>query len=415
MPKKKLYVVAALLLLIVVSYAIYKRTSADKGDILITTALADFEMAVVTSGELEAKNSKDIEGPSALRTNGIYQVKIEDLVAEGSVVKKGDFIAELDKSELATKISEAENELTKTQSQFEQIRLDTSLTLRQLRDELENLKFQLKEKQIVVEQSIYEPPSTIRQAQLDFERTQKNLDQSEKSYVLKQKQSIAKMQEISASLNQTQNRLQNLVNLMNQFSIVAPDDGMVIYARDWNGKKKGAGSQIQAWNPTVATLPDLSVMISKTYINEVDIRKIKTGLPVEVSLDAFPEKKLTGKVTDVANVGEQVAKYDSKVFEVIVQVTMSDTTLRPAMTTSNKIILGTLKKVLSIPLEAVHTTDSINYVYIKGSLGISKQQVRTGLSNENSIVVLQGITAGDQVYLNIPVSAETQSVNRLTR
>jgi HlyD family secretion protein len=190
---------------------------------------------------------------------------------------------------------------------------------------------------------------------------------------------------------------------------------MVIYARDWNGKKKGAGSQIQAWNPTVATLPDLSVMISKTYINEVDIRKIKTGLPVEVSLDAFPEKKLTGKVTDVANVGEQVAKYDSKVFEVIVQVTMSDTTLRPAMTTSNKIILGTLKKVLSIPLEAVHTTDSINYVYIKGSLGISKQQVRTGLSNENSIVVLQGITAGDQVYLNIPVSAETQSVNRLTR
>ncbi|MBL7927811.1 MAG: HlyD family secretion protein [Bacteroidia bacterium] len=415
MSKFKIILVIVLLLGAIAAYAIYKRTIGDKQDITVTTKLADFEMAVVTSGELEAKNSKEIEGPAALRTNGIYQVKIEDLVAEGSVVKKGDFIAELDKSEIATKISEAENELTKTQSQFEQIRLDTSLTLRQLRDELENLKFQLKEKQIVVEQSVYEPPATIRQAQLDLERTQKNLDQGEKSYVLKQKQSIAKMQEISASLNQTQNRLQNLVNLMNQFSIVAPDDGMVIYARDWNGKKKGAGTQIQAWSPIVATLPDLSVMISKTYINEVDIRKIKPGLPVEVSLDAFPEKKLTGTVTEVANVGEQVAKYDSKVFEVIVQITMKDTTLRPAMTTSNKIVLGKIKNVLSVPLESIHTTDSISYVYVKGSLGINKQQVRTGVSNENNIVILSGITAGDQVFLNIPASAEKQSVNRLAK
>ncbi|HQV01292.1 MAG TPA: RND transporter, partial [Bacteroidia bacterium] len=136
---------------------------------------------------------------------------------------------------------------------------------------------------------------------------------------------------------------------------------------------------------------------------------------VEVSLDAFPEKKLTGTVTEVANVGEQVAKYDSKVFEVIVQITMKDTTLRPAMTTSNKIVLGKIKNVLSVPLESIHTTDSISYVYVKGSLGINKQQVRTGVSNENNIVILSGITAGDQVFLNIPASAEKQSVNRLAK
>ena len=412
--KKVVITVAAAIVSLVVWY-FYSKAAVNKEDILITVTKGDFEIAVVTSGELEAKNSKDIMGPPGLRTNGIYQVKIQDLVPEGSVVKKGDFIAELDKTELATKIKDAENELTKTQSQFEQIRLDTTLTLRQLRDELENIKFQLKEKQIVVEQSTYEPPATIRQANLDLEKTQKNLEQNEKSYLLKQKQSIAKMQEISASLNQTQNRLQNLVDLMGEFSITAPDDGMVIYERDWNGKKKGVGSQIQAWEPTVATLPDLSVMISKTYINEVDIRKLKLGQMVDVSLDAFPEKKLTGKVTDIANVGEQMPKYDSKVFEVIVQINEKDTTLRPAMTTSNRIIIGKLKSVISIPLDAVHSADSATFVYIKGSIGVTKKQIKTGTANEDAVVVLEGLTGGEQLFLNVPKGAEENKIVAISK
>ena len=46
-------------------------------------------------------------------------------------------------------------------------------------------------------------------------------------------------------------------------------------------------------------------MLSKTYINEVDVRRVRPGQIVEIGLDAFPDKKLTGKVIRVANVGEQ--------------------------------------------------------------------------------------------------------------
>lgn len=412
---KKITGAVIIMVIAMVVWYFYNATAISKEDVLITIIKADFEIAVVTAGELEAKNSKDVDGPAALRTNGIYQVKISNLVPEGTVVKKGDFIADLDKTELATKIKDAENELTKTQSQFEQIRLDTTLTLRQLRDDLENIQFQLKEKQIVAEQSTYEPPATIRQVNLDLEKTQKSLEQSQKSYILKQKQSIAKMQEISASLNQTQNRLQNLMDLMNQLTITAPDDGMVIYEREWGGKKIGVGSQIQAWNPTVATLPDLSVMISKTYINEVDIRKLKVGQQVDVSLDAFPEKKLTGKVTAVANVGEQMPKYDSKVFEVVVQINEKDTTLRPAMTTSNKIIIGRNKNVLSVPLDAIHTDEAASFVYVKSAIGVTKKQIKTGATNEDGTIVLEGLTEGDQVFLTVPKGAEDKALNKIAK
>ena len=65
---------------------------------------------------------------------------------------------------------------------------------------------------------------------------------------------------------------------------------MVIYARNWNGKKE-PGARISAWDPIVAELPDLSDMISKTYVNEVDISKVRVGQEVDIKVDAFPDKK----------------------------------------------------------------------------------------------------------------------------
>ena len=161
---------------------------------------------------------------------------------------------------------------------------------------------------------------------------------------------------------------------------------MVIYARDWNGKKKTTGTQINTWQPIVATLPDLTTMVSKTYVNEVDIRKVKSGQHVKIGLDAFPEKKLEGTVINVANVGEQKPNSDSKVFEVTIEIHDSDTTLRPAMTTSNNIVAEVIEDAISVPLESLFSQgDSITYVIKKNRIGYTKQQVIAGPSNDNQM------------------------------
>ena len=128
------------------------------------------------------------------------------------------------------------------------------------------------------------------------------------------------MQEVSANLRKEQKYLVALSNVMQEFTIIAPEDGMLIYRKGWDGKPMKEGSTISSWDPVVATLPDLSIMISKTYINEVDVRKIKNGQAVELGLDAFPDKQLTGKVIKVANVGEQRPNSDAKVFQVNIQI-----------------------------------------------------------------------------------------------
>ena len=116
---------------------------------------------------------------------------------------------------------------------------------------------------------------------------------------------------------------------------------MVIYVKEWNGRKRTTGSQVNPWDPAVATLPDLTQMESVAYVNEIDVRKLAVGQPVVITLDADPTKRLSGAVASVANVGEQRPNADAKVFEVHVTVTQSDTTLRPGMTTAN--VVETLK------------------------------------------------------------------------
>ena len=199
---------------------------------------------------------------------------------------------------------------------------------------------------------------------------------------------------------------------MVQFTVYAPDQGMIIYRRNWDGSKITEGEQISAWSPVVAELPDFTVMESVTYVNEVDIQKIELGQLVEVGLDAVPDKILTpGVVTDVANIGEQRKNYDSKVFEVVIQINEPDSLLRPAMTTSNRIKIASLENALAVPLETIHAEDSLTFVYKRDGLDVVLQEVELGLVNENEAVINKGISENDELFLSLP--SDTSGFERI--
>ena len=199
------------------------------------------------------------------------------------------------------------------------------------------------------------------------------------------------------------------LKVMEGFTIKAPQSGMLIYAKTWGGTKIKSGSQINIWNPVVAQLPDLSQMIVKTYVNEIDISKIKEDQEVEIGVDAFPEKKLRGKVTSVANIGEEMENTSAHVFEVIIEVFGVDDDIRPSMTTKNNIIVETIDSVIFIPIECLNTEDSISFVYFKGK----KHQVKAGKSNMDEIIILEGLEANEEVYLIPPPDADKWSLKLL--
>lgn len=391
---------------IVVAVKVFNPSEAEEAISLFATAeQGEFTVEVTTTGELSAERSTKIIGPASARDFGIRTMTVQRLVAEGTQVSAGEFVAQLDPGELNDKIQAERDRLTAETAEYDNAKIDTALTLSSERDKLINLDYNIEEKKLQLEQSQYEPPATIKKYENELEKLNRDKERALENYTLKIQQAKSKLIEATSDLKRVQGRYDRMQQLIDDFTILAPQSGMVIYTKGgFGGERIVEGSSVSPYSPNVAELPDLSSMISTTYINEVDIRKVKPGQSVEIGLDAFPEKRLSGKVMRVARVGQQNPNSDAKVFEVVVRLNQRDGDLRPAMTTSNIIVTQKLDDVVYLPLECLHVyNDSINYVVKKGG---TLQEVKVGQTNSNEAVIELGVEAGEMIHMMLPASAE---------
>ncbi|MCT4582033.1 MAG: HlyD family efflux transporter periplasmic adaptor subunit [Flavobacteriales bacterium] len=413
--KKTGIIIGGVILAAIAYFFLFNESEQEELDpIKATVQSGEFIVSVVTTGELEAKNSVDIYAPASLRKMGVNQIKVSTMVDEGTILKEGDFVATLDPSEIGTEIRKLYSELSQKESDLKAAKLDTSLTMRSERETLLNLKVELEQNQLELEQSKFEPPATQRKIEIQLEKTARNYKQAKSNIVLKEQQAVAKVFKVQSDVMLIQDKISRMQEVMDGLTIKAPQNGMLVYYENWNGKVK-AGTTINTWNPVVASIPDLSEMISKTYVNEIDISKVSKNQKVKINIDAFPDLPLEGEVIQVANIGQQEKDGDAKVFEVKVRLTKMDSVLKPAMTTTNEIMIEKFEDVLSIPIEGVYATDSLLYVYKAINGKVEKQEIRTGVSNSTSIIIENGVEAGDEIYLIPPKDAENTSITRLTK
>ena len=163
------------------------------------------------------------------------EIKIQDLVPEGTIVKKGTTWPCW-----TVPLPTTHSKTWKTNTR----RFKENLTnaaghvadLENLRDDIENQKFNIEEAKIAVEQSIYEPPATQRQYTNNLEKAQRSYEQALNNYDLKAEQAQATVNDVLIELNRKKRQLDELREVLNNFTIYAPNDGMVIYFRDWSGE-----------------------------------------------------------------------------------------------------------------------------------------------------------------------------------
>ena len=404
--KRKILIVVGVIL-IIAAFIVFSKPKPEMDLITCKVVKGPIEIKVHTSGQLEAEKSENIVVPAELgnRNLGVYEIKISDLVEEGTVVDSGQFIASLDHKVIEEVLTKARESLELTTASFEDAKLDSNLTLSNLRDQLINSHSDVEERRIIVAESVYESPSVIKKAEMDLEKAERKLLQDKKAFELKERQAKSRVDRSYLELQQRQQRIDDLMKLYEALTIKAPKQGMVIYTKDRSGGKVQVGSNVSTWNPIIATLPDMTKMISKTYVNEIDISKIKNGQKVSLSIDAFPDMELSGEVFSVANIGQPMPKSDAKVFEVKIRVFDVNPLLKPAMTTSNTIVTGVYVDRLFIPSEAVYINDSVKYVYLKKK-EIVRQIVDLGSENENFVIVNKGLSEGDELVYNEPEKLE---------
>ncbi len=405
--KKKYVWIPALAVLVCVAVLVFGKTNLVH-EKFHTVQSGSFELWLNTKGEINGKNAVVINLPDALKKRElrIHGLKIKDMVAEGTILKKGDWVATLDAATINQQIQSNRQDLDRCRAELNDAKIDSAIQLTKLREELEEFTYDLAYKKLELEQAKYESPAYQRKKRVEYNKTIRQMDTKRRDYELKRLELKTKTQRIEDRYNYCDKRDKMLKQGLMSCRVKAPKDGMVMYAKLWGGRKLRIGDEVSPWNPAIATLPDMSILVSETYVQEIDITKINVGDSVEIKIDALPKKMYTGKISKISNMGQEIPGFDTKVFSVMIDLNENGKELKPSMTTDNRIIVENIEEVIKVPRKSVFGSNGASFVFVEKGGKVWKKKVSIGLENEEEIIIKSGLEENDKIYTSVPANVD---------
>ena len=393
-----------------------------KGDLLILFDAAPFEEEIRRSQAQLSQAQADLDkARQDLKLQAIQnqeelaaaRQKVERSRLELADIKDGK--GKLHEDEATAAVANAERDLEKAKGAHEDLKplLAEGFITKQELDRAaqavsraqEDLELAKKRRDALLQ---FGRPLELSQAQADASLTRESARQMEAAaqYRLEQKKAAiaageSRMAEATAKLALARQQLART-------EVRADVPGIVVYRDVFFGseqRKPQVGDQVWA-NQPLLILPDISKMVVETRVRETDIHKVEKNQNVSIRVQAYPDLKLTGKVTLVGTLAqEEKERRGVKFFGVTIQINESEPRLRPGMTAAIEIQVERRPKTLQVPLEAVFERDGRHVCYVATHRGLVAREVVLGPSNRDFVVVEKGLRAGDRVALRDPGAA----------
>ena len=364
-----------------------------------------FYVDIYEVGEIEAVNSTNISSPNISWRYG--NLKITQIVKDGTEVNKGDTLIVFDPSEVNKGIVEAEGSLEISRAELEKLMAQHESDLEELNADFEISKLAHQISKIRFESAVYESDISKKEIQLNLEKADIALGRAKEQIDNRIKIQREEVKQKNLSIEQNLSRLNEAQETLSKLFLISPSPGIAIISLNWSsGNKFQIGDQCWSGFPLIQ-LPDLSSLKATAKINEVDIAKISKGLNVEIKPDAFSDSIFTGRVNAVANLAVNKSKESrAKVFPVEILINETNKNLLPGLTVSCRLIIDQIDDVLYVPIEAVNTEADKSFVYKKSGSGYNKVEVEVGTSNSDYTIITKGLSEKDEVALSLPFKEE---------
>ena len=264
----------------------------------------------------------------------------------------------------------------------------------------------------------YTFPKDAEEKLSDFENALMGYQRQIKQNVAEQAQEAARFSSAERKFNLERVKLADIEEQIELATIHAERPGLVVYgAANQNSMRYRSSSQeaIQEGatvreRQSILTIPDMRAMAVKVNIHESAVQRVTVGQAVMVSIDAFPDQSLTGRVTKVAVVADSANTFlnpDLKVYPTTITIDGTHDWLRPGMSAEVEILVERLTDVVYVPIQAVTYFDDKRVVYIANGRRAQRREVEIGSFSNSFIVITSGLRAGDEVLLLPPQQSLT--------
>jgi HlyD family secretion protein len=318
---------------------------------------------LMLDGELRAVRSRTIYGSST------DEAKIVFMPPEGSVVKAGDLVVELDSTNILNSIKDteekivaAENEVVRTRSQNESALRDLEIELSKLWLTYEQAKLKAKvPNEVVSRREFQETQLALEKAKTEYENHLNKIEQKKKEQAAELQVKTIEKEKLKVQLDRAKSNLEAM-------RIKAPTDGMVLYNDHWNERRKIQIGDVVWGGFPIVRLPDLTEMETLAQVNEVDGPRLSVGDKAEVKLDSYPDKVIAGEIKDISQTAVKASwMAKARIFRVTISL---DKTLmeimKPGMSAQVSVTVGESPPNLLLPRSSVMTDgDSAKVVRVE--------------------------------------------------
>jgi RND family efflux transporter MFP subunit len=209
-----------------------------------------------------------------------------------------------------------------------------------------------------------------------------------------------------ATLNLEKEKENKLKAQIEKCKLFAPNEGLVVYANDpgrfgsSNAPQIEEGAQVRERQP-IFRLPDINNMRVNTKVHESQIDRVQKGLKARIRVDAFPGEVLEGTVDSVAPLPDTANFFNSdvKVYTTQVSIDKPNQSLRPGMTAQVEILINEIENVLAVPVQAVLQMGGKDFAFKKNGTAWDKTEIKLGDTNDQLIEIKEGLGDGAEVAL----------------
>ncbi len=318
-------------------------------------------------------------------------------IKEGSLVKAGDLVAEIDPDETMYNLQMAQAALQRTQARLDELKaaynplkIEVETTIDKAKANLQETEKRLKRFMDLREKGYI--------SQMEVDSMQRDHDVTKATYesaLSGREQLIARAEEIKAqeaAVREAKNYLL-LARLNYDYSFVSsPLSGVVTSVPVKIGDTAARGT-------LMASVVSTDSLYIEAFIDEADIAKVSKGQRVYVSMDAYPDRIFEGEVYMISPI-VLGGKQEARTFEVRVKFKEKGITIKPGMSADVEIMVDSVKDKLVVPSQAIIERSGGKFVFVKRGSIARVIPVKTGLYNWNLTEIVSGLKEGDIVATN---------------
>lgn len=357
----------------------------------------EFAVIIPADGELEAAQAERINTP------GRRPMTIDWLAEENSWVTKGQVVARFDSEQLVLDSREEELEMMLLDMDMRKQNAEENQQQNELNSEkvLVGKEFTFVDAFAIDDLRLYSKLEIIDTlSNRDYLAAKEEFIEWKESSIGERNQSALEVLDIRKDGHQA--KYQQHQSALAQLEVLAPYDGMLVYEKNWRGEKASVGQTVFPGS-TIAKIPNLEKMQAKLYVLDKNAINLKVGQRVNVSLDAYPDEKLTGEVLSVSGFSRTIKRGNpTKYFELVVSIEQQFDSLQPGAKVTASISVNQAESKTVIPLQAIFNQKSENYVYLKDGQKFERRMVKTADKNLYFVEIIEGLEPGDTIALSVP-------------